>query len=640
MHIAAEPGEIRSCDKYGIVCVQPAGDKEKDVTGRLWDQRMEVMRDTIIYFRNSPSIFFYEAGNNAVSAEHMKEMTDMRKLLDPYGYRTMGCRSLSDQAAVDESEYVGTMLGRAVWDGSQFTDNGVITRDKRAIVETEYHREEAPRRVWDDFSPPDFDYVNVYSGGSKISHKDTYDLTAEDFVRSDAREYNQYWSSSMGVNSKTPFYSTAAALCWSDSAQHSRQQATENCRSSGRVDPVRIKKQSFYAYKVMQNEEPDIYLLGHWNYPEDKNEYVYNVRDEKTFEYTGETAQRDAENKTVYVCASHCADVELFVNGESKGICKEPENGFIYAFDGIDITKHGYIEAVSHDAQGKELARHRIDTVGTPAAIILTPVTGPEGFLADGSDVAYVDVEVVDEQGRICPLDYDRIDFEVSGPAVMLGGYNSGVKDINHSNNYCYAECGVNRIFLRSQRTAGTVTVTARRAGMQSVTITIDTKAFAAENGLSAEMPQTRAQGKHEAPVYEQPVRAQMIGGVFKLVPGVNTKQESESANEKQYMKVIFEETEIDCGAYRLQGVYGKIEPVLKALGIKYEFDGATLKAEYNGNTIETTVEQSGMKVNGEDSIINDWPQIIEGELYAEISAITANLGFGTAIGEALEIRR
>ena len=222
----------------------------------------------------------------------------------------------------------------------------------------------------------------------------------------------------------------------------------------------------------------------------------------------------------------------------------------------------------------------------------------------------------------------------------MLGGYNSGVKDINHSNNYCYAECGVNRIFLRSQRTAGTVTVTARRAGMQSVTITIDTKAFAAENGLSAEMPQTRAQGKHEAPVYEQPVRAQMIGGVFKLVPGVNTKQESESANEKQYMKVIFEETEIDCGAYRLQGVYGKIEPVLKTLGVKYEFDGATLKAEYNGNTIETTVEQSGMKVNGEDSIINDWPQIIEGELYAEISAITANLGFGTAIGEALEIRR
>lgn len=635
MHIAAEPGEIRSCDKYGIVCVQPAGDKEKNTAGRLWDQRMEVMRDTIIYFRNSPSVVFYEAGNNAVSTEHMKEMTDMRKALDPYGYRYMGCRSLSEQEAVDESEYVGTMLGRSVWDGSQFTENGELIRNKRAIVETEYHREEAPRRIWDDFSPPDFDYVNVYSGGSKISHKDTYDLTSEDFVLTDAREYNQYYSSSMNVNSSTPYYSTAAALCWTDSAQHSRQQATENCRTSGRVDPVRLKKQSFYAYKVMQNTQPDIHIVGHWNYPADKNAYVYNVKNDETHEYTGEKAMRDAENKTVYVCASHCSSVELFVNGQSKGRCSEPRDGFIYAFDGIDITQNGYIEAVSYDFNGNELVRHKIETASEPAAIRLIPQTGPEGFLADGSDIAYIDVEIVDAQGRVCPLDYERIDFDVTG-AVMLGGYNSGVKDINHSNNYCYAECGINRIFLRSQRTAGEVTVTARRAGMQPVTVKFDTKECAADKGLSLKMPQTRPQGKLETPVYEQTSKAQRLSGIFMLKPGINTKAAIKETSEKQYIKITVNGAEIDCGAYKLQGVYGKIEPVLKAIGAVYEFNAETgnLTASYNGNTISTSVGNSNMRVNGEDSIINDWPQIIDGELYAEISAIIANLGFNIDIND------
>ena len=37
------------------------------MTGRQWDQRLEVMRDTIIYFRNNPSILFWEAGNTVVT---------------------------------------------------------------------------------------------------------------------------------------------------------------------------------------------------------------------------------------------------------------------------------------------------------------------------------------------------------------------------------------------------------------------------------------------------------------------------------------------------------------------------------------------------------------------------------------------
>lgn len=633
MHIAAQPSVVRSCDKYGVVQVMPACDKELEPQGRQWDQRVEVMRDTIIYYRNSPSVFFYEAGNHAISAEHMKEMTNLRLTLDPRDQRTMGCRSIVDPQTVTESEYVSTMLGRNVWNGKEFTENGTLARDARTVLEVEYHRDEAPRRVWDDFSPPDFDYRNKYNGGSKIVHEDAHDLTSEQLAYQDAKQYYEYFSQRASSNAQNKYYSSAAALCWTDSAQHTRQQASENCRTSGRVDPVRIKKQSFFAYRVIQNTNPDIHIVGHWSYPSDKNAYKYEIRDDKTYEYTGEYALRDAEHKTVYVIASNVDTVELLINGKSIATNSEPKYGFIYEFTDIDITQNGYIEALGKDLSGTVLTRHKIETATAPVSIELTPVTGPEGLRADGSDVMYIDVNVVDENGNICPLDYERIDFDVTGPAVMLGGYNSGIKDINHSNYYTYSECGQNRIFLRSTREAGEITVTAKRLGMMPVSIRVNSKDFKTENGMTTTLPQRREAGAYEQ--IENTVSVSPLKGLsqkFTMNYGFNTKVKKEEDKGDSLVKVFVDGREIECNAYTMIGVYGEIEPVLKALDIKYTYDEAskTLTASYGKNTIITTVENSEMTVNGEPGIINDWPTIRDGKLFAEISAIIPNLGIKT----------
>lgn len=638
MHIAAQPAVVRSCDKYGIVQVMPACDKELEPQGRQWDQRVEVMRDTIIYYRNSPSVFFYEAGNHAISAEHMKEMTALRQTLDPKNQRTMGCRSIVEPETVAESEYVSTMLGRNVWNGKEFTEYGTSARDAKTVLEVEYHRDEAPRRIWDDFSPPDFDYRNKYNGGSKIVHEDSHDLTSEQLAYQDAKQYYEYYSQRTNSISANKYYSSAAALCWTDSAQHTRQQASENCRTSGRVDPVRIKKQSFFTYRVIQNTEPDIHIVGHWSYPSDKNAYKYEIRNDETYAYTGEYALRDAEHKTVYVMASNVDKVELFINGKSIAQNSEPKYGFIYEFADIDITENGYIEALGQDLSGNVLVRHKIQTALNPAAIELIPVTGPQGLRADGSDVMYIDVNVVDENGNICPLDYDRIDFDVTGPAEMLGGYNSGINDINHSNYYTYSECGQNRIFLRSTREAGKITVTAKRAGMLNVSVTVNSTAFETENGMTATLPQTREAGEYKetkATADIQPLKS--LSGKFKMNYGFNTKIKAKTADNESHVAVFAGDTEIECNAYRMIGVYGEIEPVLKALDIKYTYDEAskTLTASYGENTIVTTVENSEMTVNGEPGIINDWPTIRNGKLLAEISAIIPNLGIGTYTDDA-----
>ncbi|HSU55376.1 MAG TPA: beta galactosidase jelly roll domain-containing protein, partial [Candidatus Dormibacteraeota bacterium] len=112
MHIAPQPADVRACDRAGLIEICPAGDKEKDVMERQWEQRKEVMRNAILYFRNSPSILFWEAGNNSISPEHMREMVALRKQFDPNGDRAMGCRTLNDPACTPIAEYFGIMVGQ------------------------------------------------------------------------------------------------------------------------------------------------------------------------------------------------------------------------------------------------------------------------------------------------------------------------------------------------------------------------------------------------------------------------------------------------------------------------------------------------------------------------------------------------
>ena len=56
MHISPQKVDVEAYDRAGIIEVCPAGDKERDAVGRQWEQRKEVMRNSMIYFRNNPSI--------------------------------------------------------------------------------------------------------------------------------------------------------------------------------------------------------------------------------------------------------------------------------------------------------------------------------------------------------------------------------------------------------------------------------------------------------------------------------------------------------------------------------------------------------------------------------------------------------
>ena len=107
MHVTPWKQDVESCDRVGLMQAMPAGDTEKDVEGRRWAQRVELMRDAIIYNRNNPSIVFYEGGNESISEAHMAEMKALRDQYDPHGGRAIGSREMLDSRV---AEYGGEML--------------------------------------------------------------------------------------------------------------------------------------------------------------------------------------------------------------------------------------------------------------------------------------------------------------------------------------------------------------------------------------------------------------------------------------------------------------------------------------------------------------------------------------------------
>jgi beta-galactosidase len=461
MHIAPQAVDVRACDRAGIVQICPAGDKEGDARGRQWEQRVEVMRDSIIYYRNNPSILFWEAGNSGVTAEHMQQMVDLRKEWDPRGGRAMGCRTLNDPRATKIAEYFGVM----------FRAYSAQRRDLAPFIETEDFRDEAARRFWDDFSPPHF--------GFKPGPSDTYHWNSETFCLAAARRYQEYYLNRISnTNPAHARWSGYASIYWSDSNADGRQDSSEVCRVSGKVDSVRLPKEACYVYRVMQNPAPDLHIIGHWSYPSNTV-------------------------KTVYIAANHCDCVELFLNGKSLGaVTNSPpdttneENAlvrgssYIYAFPSVKFEP-GVLQAVAL-AGGKKVAQQEIETAGAPAKIKLTAHTGPNGLQADGSDVVFFDVEVVDAPGRRCPTDEARVDFKFDGPGIWRGGYNSGMTN-SVNNLYLSTECGVNRVAVRSTLTPGVLTLTASRAGLEPATIKVESKPVAIQNGLVGEFsPQSR----------------------------------------------------------------------------------------------------------------------------------------------------
>ena len=487
MHVTPWKQDIESCDRVGLIEAMPAGDAEKDVTGPRWEQRKALMRDAVIYNRNNPSILFFESGNESISREHMVEMKAIRDAYDPYGGRAIGSREMLD---IDEAEYGGEMLY-------------VNKSKKHPMWAMEYCRDEGLRKYWDDYSYPYHKEGEgpLYRGKPAQEYNHNMDQFAVEMVR----RWYDYWLERPGTGTRVS--SGGVKIVFSDTNTHHRGES--NYRTSGVTDAMRIPKDAYFAHQVMWNgwvepEVPQTYIIGHWNYGKATGRRSDNGGNDKETRRQGDKETRRQGDKTivkpVYVVSTG-DEVELFLNGRSLGKGRQSHR-YLYTFEDVAFEP-GKLEAVASDG-----SRHQLETAGKPSQLKLSAIQNPEGTKADGADMILYQVEVLDKQGRRCPLDDRMILFELWGEAQWIGGIGSrdnkamqrpdtdrreGLLDAantkNVSDNYVGSynlpvECGVARVLVRTTPNAGEISLSAFAEGVKSAYLSVKSEAVDAAHYL------------------------------------------------------------------------------------------------------------------------------------------------------------
>jgi beta-galactosidase len=402
----------------------------------------------------------------------MQSLAALRDTWDKNSARGVGDRSMADATGMASADWFGTLVAYDAGNlgSGYFRGYSDAYRDKGPILEEEDFRDEALRGIWDQYSPP-------HVGGFIPGALDTYNQTSEVFTVGDATNVGQVsrlnaWLKLETIRNTTPAnsrYSGYASIYFTDENADGRLQSSAVCRAGGKVDAVRLPKEAYYAFRVAGNTQPDVHVVGHWTYPA-------------------------GTRKTMYVVAN-TPSVELFVNGTSVGKSSSPTDGYTFSFPNITWAS-GSVRAVGYDSSGKQVALHEVKTAGAAAAVKLTPTTAPGGLLANGADVVMFDVEVVDAAGQrvptygptTAPVDNQptnepKITFAMTGPGIWRGGVNESM--LNSTNNlFLYTEAGINRVFIRSQPTAGAITLTASSPGLTSATATVTSVAVPVVNGL------------------------------------------------------------------------------------------------------------------------------------------------------------
>jgi beta-galactosidase len=209
----------------------------------------------------------------------------------------------------------------------------------------------------------------------------------------------------------------------------------------GIVDLCGFPKDRYYLYQSQWTDKPMIHILPHWNW------------------------QGFEGQKIPVWCYSNCESVELFLNGKSLGEKKLCETEALHLEWKVPYTP-GILKAVAKN-NGKTVCTDEVQTAGAPFRIMLTP--DRTEISADGEDLSYVKVEIVDQKGRVCPNADNLVKFKIKGGGVIAGVDNGN--PISHQ----YFKAGERKAFhglclvvIQSKREQGAIRVSAESEGLQA----------------------------------------------------------------------------------------------------------------------------------------------------------------------------
>ncbi len=217
-------------------------------------------------------------------------------------------------------------------------------------------------------------------------------------------------------------------------------------------DLAGLPKDRFYLYKSRWNKkEETLHILPHWNWE-----------------------GREGEVTPVFVYTNYDS-AELFVNGKSMGIQKKnnatPQNR--YRLMWMDVKyEPGTVKVVALDKDGKAVAEEEIHTAGKPEKIVLS--ADRTTIQADGKDISYVTVSVVDKNGIPCPTATNQLQFSVKGKGTYRAACNGDATSLEQFHlPTMKLFSGKLVVLVQSLKDAGKIELTVTGKGLKKASLNI-----------------------------------------------------------------------------------------------------------------------------------------------------------------------
>ena len=468
-HNMPAPELIKACDEMGMMIMAESFDEWKAAKvqngyHKVFDEWVEKDLVNLIHqYRNNPSVVMWCIGNEVPDQWNGDRGPKLSRFLQDICHREDPTRPVTQ--GMDAPDAVVNNNMAAVMDVAGFNyrphkyQENYKKLPQQIILGSETASTVSSRGVYKFpvVRRAMQKYDDHQSSSYDVEHCGWSNLPEDDFIQHEDLPYcigEFVWTGFDYLGEPTPYYT--------DWPSHSSL--------FGIIDLAGLPKDRYYLYRSHWNKDKEtLHILPHWNWE-----------------------GREGEVTPVFVYTNY-PSAELFINGKSQG--KRTKDLSVTVNNSGDSTsvanfkrqqryrlmwmdtkyEPGTVKVVAYDKDGKAVAEKEIHTAGKPDHIEL--VADRSVIDANGKDLSFVTVKVVDKEGNLCPLADNEISFKVKGAGTYRAGANGNPASLeSFQTPKMKVFSGMMTAIVQSTEKAGKITLEATGKGLKKGTLLIESK--------------------------------------------------------------------------------------------------------------------------------------------------------------------
>ncbi|MBR5240337.1 MAG: DUF4982 domain-containing protein [Muribaculaceae bacterium] len=465
-HNMPAPELVKACDEMGMMLMLESFDewetpKVKNGYNTMFKEWVEKDLVNLIHqYRNNPSVVMWCIGNEVPDQWKPETGQKLSRMLQDICHREDPTRPVTQGMDAPDAVVNNNMAATMDVAGFNYRPHKYIENytklPQQIILGSETASTLSSRGVYKFpvVRRSMHKYEDHQASSYDVEHCGWSNLPEDDWIQHEDLPYcigEFVWTGFDYLGEPTPYYS--------DWPSHSSL--------FGIIDLAGLPKDRYYLYRSHWNKEAEtLHILPHWNWQ-----------------------GREGEVTPIFVYTNY-PSAELFINGKSQGIrTKDLSVNVHNSADSVSAaelkrltryrlmwmdTKYepGTVKVVAYDSDGNAVAEREMTTAGKPYAIELIP--DRTEITADGKDLSFVTVRVVDKNGNLCPLADNQICFKVKGNGKYVAGANGDPTSLeSFQKPTMKVFYGMMTAIVASDETPGTITLEATAKGLKKGKITI-----------------------------------------------------------------------------------------------------------------------------------------------------------------------